>query len=427
MRRFLPFVFLPLFSFAEESSKIDSGNTAWMLVATALVMLMTPAGLAIFYGGMSRSKNILNTIAMSFLAFCITSLIWIFWGYSIAFGSDIFGIFGSLEHAFLLGININDILPDSRIPVLVFVLFQLTFAAITVALISGSIIERVKFEFWLIFIVLWVTFVYSPIAHWEWGGGFLSKVGILDFAGGLAIETASGIAGLVLAILLGRRRDYGKKAIVPSSVVLTTLGAALLWFGWFGFNAGSALKADGLATYAFLNTNTAAAVGALSWMFTEWFKFKKPTLLGVASGAVSGLVAITPAAGYVGMFGSIIIGAVAGIIGFVGVFWLKNKLKYDDSLDVFGVHGLNGIWGTLATGLFANPSINPGGKGLFFGNFSQVLVQLGGIFVVILYTAITTAILFFVVSFITKGARVSADEETLGLDEAIHGERGFEL
>lgn len=427
MRRFLPFVFLPLFSFAEESSKIDSGNTAWMLVATALVMLMTPAGLAIFYGGMSRSKNILNTIAMSFLAFCITSLIWIFWGYSIAFGSDVFGIFGSLEHAFLIGININDILPDSRIPVLVFVLFQLTFAAITVALISGSIIERVKFEFWLIFTVLWVTFVYSPIAHWEWGGGFLSKAGILDFAGGLAIETASGIAGLVLAILLGRRRDYGKKAIVPSSVVLTTLGAALLWFGWFGFNAGSALKADGLATYAFLNTNTAAAVGALSWMFTEWFKFKKPTLLGVASGAVSGLVAITPAAGYVGMFGSIIIGAVAGIIGFVGVFWLKNKLKYDDSLDVFGVHGLNGIWGTLATGLFANPSINPGGKGLFFGNFSQVLVQLGGIFVVILYTAITTAILFFVVSFITKGARVSADEETLGLDEAIHGERGFEL
>lgn len=332
-----------------------------------------------------------------------------------------------MEHAFLIGININDILPDSRIPVLVFVLFQLTFAAITVALISGSIIERVKFEFWLIFTVLWVTFVYSPIAHWEWGGGFLSKVGILDFAGGLAIETASGIAGLVLAILLGRRRDYGKKAIVPSSVVLTTLGAALLWFGWFGFNAGSALKADGLATYAFLNTNTAAAVGALSWMFTEWFKFKKPTMLGVASGAVSGLVAITPAAGYVGMFGSIIIGAVAGIIGFVGVFWLKNKLKYDDSLDVFGVHGLNGIWGTLATGLFANPSINPGGKGLFFGNFSQVLVQFGGIFVVILYTAITTAILFFVVSFITKGARVSADEETLGLDEAIHGERGFEL
>lgn len=428
LKRVLFFILFPFLSFADElSGKVDTGNTAWMLVSTALVVIMTPAGLALFYGGMARSKNILNTMAMSFLAFCITSIVWIFWGYSLAFGSDMFGVIGSLDNAFLMKININDVLPDANIPVLVYVLFQLTFAAITIALISGSIIERVKFEFWLIYVIFWITFVYSPIAHWEWGGGFLNKFGILDFAGGLAIETASGIAGLVLALLIGKRKDYGRKAIVPSSVVLTTFGAALLWFGWFGFNAGSGLKADGLSAYAFLNTNTAAALGALSWMFTEWFVFKKPTMLGVASGAVSGLVAITPAAGYVGLLGSMIIGIVAGVIGFTGVFWLKNKLRYDDSLDVFGVHGLNGIWGTFATGLFANPSINSAGKGLFFGNLLQILVQLGGLIVVIFYTALMTAILFYVVSFITKGARVSDDEETIGLDEAVHGERGFEL
>lgn len=427
MKRFLYFLFLPTLSFASESSKIDTGNTAWMLISTALVMFMTPAGLALFYGGMSRSKNILNTMAMSFVAFCITSIVWIFWGYSLAFSSDIFGIVGSLKNAFLMGIDLKSVLPDANIPLLLFVVFQMTFAAVAIALISGAVIERVKFGFWLVFSIFWITFVYSPVVHWEWGNGFLQKQGFLDFAGGLAVETLSGVSGIVLALLLGKRKDYGKKAILPSSIVLTTFGAALLWFSWFGFNAGSSLKADEIAVSAFLITNTAAAVGSLGWMIIEWFVFKKPTILGIVSGAVAGLVAITPAAGYVGLLGSIIIGFIAGVIGFLGVFWLKNKLGYDDSLDVFGIHGLNGIWGTFATGLFANPSVNPTAKGVLYGNFLQVLIQLEGIVLAIIYTVFVTVVLFYIVSFITKGSRVAEEEETMGLDEAVHGERGFNL
>lgn len=417
----------PTFVFAGEVQKIDSGNTAWMIVATALVMLMTPAGLALFYGGMTRSKNILNTIAMNFLAYCVASIIWIFWGYTLAFGTDISGIIGSLEHSFLMGISVNDVWSTGNIPTLLFVAFQMTFAAITVALISGAIIERVKFQFWLLFTVFWLTFVYSPIAHWVWGGGFLSKLGALDFAGGTVVHINAGIAGLVLALLVGKRKDYGKEVILPSSVVLTVLGAALLWFGWFGFNPGSELAADGIAANAFLVTNTAAALGGISWMITEWIIHKKPTLLGAASGVVAGLVAITPAAGFVDLFSSIVIGVISGILGFIGVFWLKKKFGYDDSLDTFGVHGLNGIWGAVATGIFANPSVNPAGKGLLYGNATQVLVQIGTILVTIVYTAILTGILYFMVSLITKGARVDDETETAGLDEAIHGERGFEL
>jgi len=355
MMRRLAFILgtsIPTFVFAGEAQKIDSGNTAWMIVATALVMLMTPAGLALFYGGMTRSKNILNTIAMNFLAYCVASIIWIFWGYTLAFGTDISGIIGSLEHSFLMGISVNDVWSTGNIPTLLFVAFQMTFAAITVALISGAIIERVKFQFWLLFTVFWLTFVYSPIAHWVWGGGFLSKLGALDFAGGTVVHINAGIAGLVLALLVGKRKDYGKKAILPSSVVLTVLGAVLLWFGWFGFNAGSELAADGIAANAFLVTNTAAALGAISWMITEWIIYKKPTLLGAASGVVAGLVAITPAAGFVDLFGSIVIGVISGILGFIGVFWLKKKFGYDDSLDVFGVHALNGIWGGCCNGYF---------------------------------------------------------------------------
>jgi Amt family ammonium transporter len=430
MMRRLAFILgtsIPTFVFAGEAQKIDSGNTAWMIVATALVMLMTPAGLALFYGGMTRSKNILNTIAMNFLAYCVASIIWIFWGYTLAFGTDISGIIGSLEHSFLMGISVNDVWSTGNIPTLLFVAFQMTFAAITVALISGAIIERVKFQFWLLFTVFWLTFVYSPIAHWVWGGGFLSKLGALDFAGGTVVHINAGIAGLVLALLVGKRKDYGKKAILPSSVVLTVLGAVLLWFGWFGFNAGSELAADGIAANAFLVTNTAAALGAISWMITEWIIYKKPTLLGAASGVVAGLVAITPAAGFVDVFGSIVIGVISGILGFIGVFWLKKKFGYDDSLDTFGVHALNGIWGAVATGIFANPSVNPAGKGLLYGNATQVLIQIEAVLATIVYTAILTGILYFIVSLITKGARVDDESETTGLDEAIHGERGFEL
>ena len=418
---------MPLLSYAEETKKLDAGNTAWVLVATALVMLMTPAGLALFYGGMTRTKNILNTIGMSFLAYCITSVVWVLWGYSLAFGTDIRGIIGSLENVPLNGISVNDIWSVGNIPTLLFVAFQLTFAAITVALVSGAVIERMKFEAWLIFVILWITFVYSPVAHWVWGGGFLSKLGLLDFAGGTVVETASGISGLVLALLLGKRNDFGRKAILPSSVVLTVAGAGLLWFGWLGFNAGSELKADEIAASALLITNTAGAAGTLSWMLVEWKITKKATMLGAASGAVSGLVAITPAAGFVGLGGSIIIGFVAGIIGFIGVFWLKHRFKYDDSLDVFGVHGLNGIWGTLATGIFANPQVNPAGAGLLYGNIKQFFIQILGLVVVILFTGMMTAILYFITSALSRGARVDEETEVMGLDEAVHGERGFEL
>jgi Amt family ammonium transporter len=418
---------IPLLSYAEEAKKLDAGNTAWVLVATALVMLMTPAGLALFYGGMTRTKNILNTIGMSFLAYCITSVVWVLWGYSLAFGTDIGGIIGSLENVLLNGISVSDIWSVGNIPTLLFVAFQLTFAAITVALVSGAVIERMKFETWLIFVILWITFVYSPVAHWVWGGGFLSKLGLLDFAGGTVVETASGISGLVLALLLGKRNDFGRKAILPSSVVLTVAGAGLLWFGWLGFNAGSELKADEIAASALLITNTAGATGTLSWMLVEWKITKKATMLGAASGAVSGLVAITPAAGFVGLGGSIIIGFVAGIIGFIGVFWLKHRFKYDDSLDVFGVHGLNGIWGTLATGIFTNPQVNPAGAGLLYGNIKQFFIQILGLLVVILFTGIMTAILYFITSALSRGARVDEEAEVMGLDEAVHGERGFEL
>ena len=424
---FLTASLVPLLSYAEEAKKLDAGNTAWVLVATALVMLMTPAGLALFYGGMTRSKNILNTIGMSFLAYCIVSVVWILWGYSLAFGTDVGGVIGSLENVFLSGISVNDIWATGNIPTLLFVGFQLTFAAITVALISGAVIERMKFQAWLIFTILWATFVYSPIAHWVWGGGFLSKLGALDFAGGTVVHINAGVAGLVLAILLGRRNDYGKKAIVPSSIVITVAGAALLWFGWFGFNAGSELGADGIAASALLVTNTAAALGAIAWMLVEWMVTKKPTLLGAASGAVSGLVAITPAAGFVDIIGSVVIGLVSGIVGFIGVYWLKSKLKYDDSLDAFGVHGLNGIWGAIATGIFENPNVNSAGKGLLYGNPGQVMVQVEAVLATIVYTAIITAILYFITSVLTGGARVDEETEVVGLDELVHGERGFEI
>lgn len=420
-------IMVPLISFAQETKTLDSGNTAWMIVATALVMLMTPAGLALFYGGMTRSKNILNTMAMSLVAYSVASVVWIVWGFSLAFGKDIGGVIGSLEYLFLSNIGISDIWSAGNIPTLLFVVFQMTFAAITVALASGSIIERMKFSTWIIITVLWVSFVYAPIAHWVWGGGFLASDGALDFAGGTVVHINAGIAGLVMAVMLGKRIDYGKKVILPSSVALTVLGAVLLWFGWFGFNAGSELAADGIAANAFLVTNTAAACGALGWMIIEWITFKKPTLLGMASGIVSGLVAITPAAGFVDVASSIIIGFVSGLVGFTGVFWIKKIFKYDDSLDAFGVHALNGIWGAIATGIFANPAINSVGKGLIFGNPMQVVIQIKAVVVTIVFTAIMTGIIFLVASVLTKGARVEEEPEIKGLDESIHGERGFEL
>ncbi|AOO65656.1 ammonium transporter [Sulfurospirillum halorespirans] len=410
---------------AEAAPTLDVGNTAWVLTATALVMFMTPAGLALFYGGMSRSKNLLNTIAMSVMGYIVASIVWVIAGYTLAFGTDIGGIIG-FDSLFLSGIKVTDIWATGNIPVLLFVAFQMTFAGITVSLASGAIIERLKFSTWLIFAALWILAVYAPVAHWVWGGGFLSKLGVLDFAGGTVVHINAGVAGLVIALMLGKRADYGK-AMFPSSVTLTVLGASMLWFGWFGFNAGSELGADGIAASAFLVTNTAAAIAALSWMTIEYITYKKFTLLGIASGIVAGLVAITPAAGFVDTGASLIIGAVAGIVAFYGVNGLKKALKYDDSLDAFGIHGVAGIWGALATGIFANPEVNELGTGLLYGNADQVMIQIEGIIVTIVYTAIATAIVFKIASILTGGARVSADAESQGLDEVEHGEKAFNL
>jgi len=411
-------------AFAGDNS-INTGDTAWIIVATSLVMMMTPAGLALFYGGMSRYKNLLNTFAMTFVAYCLTSIVWVIWGYSLAFSPDIGGIIGGFDTVFLNKINIDSI--SGTIPTFVFVLFQMTFACITVALILGSVVDRIKFSSWIAFTVLWVTLVYCPVAHWVWGGGWMSDLGALDFAGGNVVHINAGTAGLVLALILGKRVGYGKEPMFPSSVSLTALGAALLWFGWFGFNAGSQLAADGVAASAFLVTNTAAAIGALSWMFTEWVHSGKPTVLGIASGVVAGLVAITPAAGFVNLTASLIIGIVAGVLGFFSVAVIKHKIGYDDSLDAFGVHGVCGIWGALATGLFANPAITEGARGLFYGNPEQLWIQFISIVATIAYSAIATFIVVFIVKIITGGIRVNKDDEAQGLDNSLHGERAFEI
>jgi ammonium transporter, Amt family len=413
------------FSTAFAEDVLNTGDTAWIIVATALVMVMTPAGLALFYGGMSRSKNLLNTFAMTIAAYCIGSVIWVLWGYTIAFGPDKGGVVGGLDHIFMIGIGVDSL--SGTIPTFVFALFQMTFACITVALVLGSVVDRMKFSSWIVFSILWLTFIYAPIAHWVWGGGWMGEMGALDFAGGTVVHINAGVAGLVLCLVLGKRLGYGKESMFPSSVTFTALGAALLWFGWFGFNAGSQLAADGVAGSAFLVTNTSAAIGGLSWMFTEWIVTKKPTLLGLASGIVAGLVSITPAAGFVNMPAALIIGLVAGMFGYYSVAVLKHKLGYDDSLDAFGVHGMCGIWGALATGLFANPAITESASGLFYGNPKQVWIQFVSIIATAAFTAIGTLIVIYVTKAITGGLRVDKDSEILGLDNSIHGERAFEL
>jgi Amt family ammonium transporter len=415
----------PVSSAWAAEAALNSGDTAWMIVSTALVMMMTPAGLALFYGGMSRYKNLLNTLAMTFVAYCLASVIWVMWGYSLAFGSDKAGIIGGLDFLFFSGITPASL--EGTIPANVFALFQMTFACITVALVLGSIVDRMKFSAWILFTVLWVTFVYCPVAHWVWGKGWMAGMGALDFAGGTVVHINAGVAGLVLALVLGKRIGFGREAMFPSSIALTALGAALLWFGWFGFNAGSALVADGLAGSAFLVTNTSAAAAALAWMFIEWMINKKPTVLGIASGVVAGLVAITPAAGFVGLGSSILIGVAAGTLGFFAVARLKQKIGYDDSLDAFGVHGMCGTLGALATGLLADPAVNPAGTGLFFGNPKQLLIQLASILATAAFSAVGTLVLIYVTKALTGGLRVEEENERIGLDSAVHGERAFEI
>lgn len=404
--------------------KVDTGDTAWMIVATALVMLMTIPGLALFYGGLSKRKDTLNTIAMSFVTFCIVSVLWVIYGYTFAFGTDISGIIGSPAKLLLAGVGVNSIADAAKtIPEYIFIVYQLTFAAITVALASGAYIERMKFSAWVLFSILWMTLAYLPVAHWVWGGGFLAKLGALDFAGGTVVHINAGIAALVGALILGKRREM---TLIPNNLTMVVTGAGLLWFGWFGFNAGSALAANGLAGAAFINTNTATAVAAVAWMFAEWMHSKKPTVLGLASGAVAGLVAITPAAGFVNITGAIIIGAAAGIISFFSVAVMKPKFGYDDTLDAFGIHGVAGTLGAILTGVFADPSINEAGKGLLYGNPGQLMTQLIAVGVTIVYTAIVTAVIFMIIKAFV-GLRVEVEEEIEGLDESQHGEKAYNL
>ncbi len=409
---------------APAPPKIDTGDTAWMIVATALVMLMTIPGLALFYGGLSKRKDTLNTIAMSFVAYCIVSFLWIVYGYTLSFNSDIGGIIGSPAKILLAGVGVNSITDLARtIPELIYVVYQLTFAAITVALASGAYIERMKFSAWVLFSVLWLTLVYIPVAHWVWGGGFLAKLGALDFAGGTVVHINAGIAALVGALVLGKRRDM---TLIPNNLTLVVLGAGLLWFGWFGFNAGSALTASGLAGAAFINTNTATAVASLSWMFTEWLNAKKPTVLGLASGAVAGLVAITPAAGFVNITGAIIIGILAGVVPYFAVAKLKPKLGYDDTLDAFGIHGIAGTLGAVLTGVFADPSVNEAGKGLLYGNPGQLAIQMMAVGVTVVYDAVLTLVIFMIIK-VFVGLRVDAEDEITGLDESQHEEKAYNL
>ncbi len=408
----------PALALAGEAPKINGADTAWMIVATAFVMLMTPAGLALFYGGMTRKKNVLNTMGMSLIAFAVGTLVWVVAGYSIAFGEgDYFGT-GKIMLAGITSDTVNGTIPE-----LLFVAFQGTFAAIAVAIASGSMIERVKFSTFTIFSALWILLVYAPITHWAWGGGESLNFGEMDFAGGTVVHINAGVAGFVVAMILGKRRDYGKAAIKPFSPVLTVVGAALLWFGWFGFNAGSEVAADGVAANAFLVTNVAASLGVIGWLVAEYLVYKKATLIGGASGAVAGLVAITPASGSADVIGAIIIGLVGGALGFIGVAKIKKLFKVDDSLDAFWVHGLVGIWGSIATAIFIAPYLMPEN----FNLGTQLMAQLKAIGLTIVYSGIMTAVVYFISSLLTGGGRVDEETELKGLDTETHGEEAINL
>ena len=406
--------------------KIDSGDTGWLLTSSALVLLMTAPGLALFYGGMVRRKNVLGTLMQSFIILALISVQWVLWGYSLAFGPDRGGIIGGLDWVGLRNVGLT---PNAdygaTVPHQAFMVFQLMFAVIIPALITGAFAERMKFSTFLIFILCWATLIYDPLAHWVWAvGGWLRVLGALDFAGGTVVHISSGVSALVAALVIGKRRGYGHEHMPPHNLPFTVLGASLLWFGWFGFNAGSAISAGGLATSAFVVTNTATASAALAWMFTEWMVRGKPTVLGAASGAVAGLVAITPASGYVGPLSSILIGIGGGVFCFTACN-IKAKLGYDDSLDVVGVHGIGGTWGALATGLFASKAINEaGGDGLFFGNPGQLGIQIIAVAVTWVLAFVGTWIILKVLDAV-MGLRISHEDESVGLDLSQHSETAY--
>ena len=401
---------------------VNSGDTAWMLISTALVMLMTVPGLALFYAGLVKKENVLNTLFLSFSAYAVVSIIWFIYGYPLVFGADMHGFIGMPGNFFFHSVIESQSLFGS-IPTSVYAAFELTFAAITVALISGALVERIKFGSWMLFIPLWLTFVYLPVAHWVWGGGWLAQLGVLDFAGGTVVHINSGVAALALVLVLRSRKD---RSLLPHQLGYAIIGAGLLWFGWFGFNAGSALAAGQLAGSAFVVTNTSAAAAMLSWMLIEYLRFGKATMLGAASGIVAGLVAITPASGYVNFPSAIVIGFVTSIVSYTAISYIKPRLGYDDALDVFGVHGFSGIWGALATGLFASPFINAAGTGLLYGNPAQLGIQAIGVAATFAYSFVVTLIIAKAID-LTIGLRVSADEETAGLDQSTHDEVAYHV
>ena len=397
----------------------NAGDTAWILICTLLVLLMSIPAVAFFYGGLSKRKNVLNTIFLSFIAFSIVSIIWVIFGYQFAFGSDVYGLIGSPTNFFLKGIALDDL--TETIPTLLFVMFQCAFAGLTCAIISGALVGRMKTKAWVIFVPIWACLVYIPIAHWVWGGGWLMQMGALDFAGGAVVHINSGISALAVAMVLGKRKDA---TLIPHNLGYAILGAALLWFGWMGFNGGSGLAADGLAANAILVSNISAAVGLITWTIIDTYTIGKPTVLGAISGAISGLVGITPAAGFVDISGALVIGLVSPIVSYLAIYYLKPKLGYDDALDAWGIHGVSGIWGAIATGIFATPLIGEA-SGLLYGNPNQVVVQIISVIAVIVYSFVVSFIIAKILDKTMGGIRVENYEEIGGLDNNLHKESAY--
>lgn len=400
---------------------LNSGDTAWVLAATALVMLMTP-GVGLFYGGMVRSKTVVSMIGLSFLAFALVSIQWVLFGYSLSFGPDVSGFIGGLDYLALEGVGMAEAPLASNIPHLLYMIFQLVFAAVSLAILTSCVAERVKFSSFIVLGLLWTTLVYDPMAHWVWGGGWAAQLGAIDFAGGTVVHISSGFSALAIAIVIGKRIGYGSYVMEPHNIPMAMIGAAMLWFGWFGFNAGSALAANGLAASAFVVTNTAAAAGALTWLMASWAK-GKPSALGMVSGSIAGLVAITPASGYVDTISAMVIGGVAGVLCYAALLFRVGK-GLDESCDAWAVHGMGGLWGAIAAGIFATPAVNAAYSGLIYGNVHQLMVQAAAAVAAVVYAFVLTYLLAKIVDSV-MGLRVSEDEEYVGLDISQHGEKAY--